>query len=200
MYVIVHHRFTDPPTALARGVKLIKNKDVPAGTRGSSSTRTGTGPRPSASGSPNRWPTFKAMSTTRSATPARTCVGRSTATRPSPTSPLACSPRPQSAARRRRSRAHRSNRDHHAQLRRSRRGAPAQRAPTAVVMALDGTGRSGDSFGVRQSSLASASAWASRAAQRRHPTCVTPPHAQPMRRLTSDDCASSNRMRMLGPP
>ena len=34
MYVIVHHRFTDPPTALERGVKLIKNEDVPAGTRG----------------------------------------------------------------------------------------------------------------------------------------------------------------------
>ena len=34
MYVIVHHRFTDPPTALERGVKLIKNEAVPAGTRG----------------------------------------------------------------------------------------------------------------------------------------------------------------------
>jgi hypothetical protein len=34
MYVIVHHRFTDPPTAFARGEKLIKNLGVPAGTRG----------------------------------------------------------------------------------------------------------------------------------------------------------------------
>lgn len=34
MYVIVHHRFTDPPTAMARGAKLIKNEGVPAGSRG----------------------------------------------------------------------------------------------------------------------------------------------------------------------
>jgi hypothetical protein len=34
MYVIVHHRFTDPPTAFARGTKLIKNEGVPPGTRG----------------------------------------------------------------------------------------------------------------------------------------------------------------------
>ena len=34
MYVIAHHRFTDPPTAAARGEKLIKNEGVPAGTRG----------------------------------------------------------------------------------------------------------------------------------------------------------------------
>ena len=34
MYVIVHHRFTYPLTAFDRGVKLIKNEDVPAGTRG----------------------------------------------------------------------------------------------------------------------------------------------------------------------
>lgn len=34
MYVIVHHSFSDPPTAAARGVKLIKNQGVPSGTRG----------------------------------------------------------------------------------------------------------------------------------------------------------------------
>lgn len=34
MYVIAHHRFTDPPTAFERGVKLIKNEGVPAGTVG----------------------------------------------------------------------------------------------------------------------------------------------------------------------
>ena len=34
MYVIVHHRFTDPPTAMVRGEKLIKNEGVPAGSRG----------------------------------------------------------------------------------------------------------------------------------------------------------------------
>lgn len=34
MYVIAHHRFIDPPTAFARGEKLIKNEGVPAGTRG----------------------------------------------------------------------------------------------------------------------------------------------------------------------
>jgi len=34
MYVIAHHRFTDPPTAFARGEKLIKNEGVPPGTRG----------------------------------------------------------------------------------------------------------------------------------------------------------------------
>jgi hypothetical protein len=32
MYVIVHHRFTNPPTAFERGVKLIKNEGAPAGT------------------------------------------------------------------------------------------------------------------------------------------------------------------------
>jgi hypothetical protein len=34
MYVIVHHRFTDPPEALVRGERLIKNEGVPAGTQG----------------------------------------------------------------------------------------------------------------------------------------------------------------------
>ena len=34
MYVIVHHRFTNPPSALERGMKLIKNEDAPAGTTG----------------------------------------------------------------------------------------------------------------------------------------------------------------------
>ena len=34
MYVIVHHRFSDPPTALAARREVIKNQDVPAGTRG----------------------------------------------------------------------------------------------------------------------------------------------------------------------
>jgi hypothetical protein len=34
MYVVVQHRFNDPETALARGVKLIKNEDAPPGVRG----------------------------------------------------------------------------------------------------------------------------------------------------------------------
>jgi hypothetical protein len=34
MYVIVHHRFTNPPSALERGMKLIKNEGAPAGTTG----------------------------------------------------------------------------------------------------------------------------------------------------------------------
>jgi hypothetical protein len=34
MYVVVQHRFKDPETALARGVKLIKNEDAPPGVRG----------------------------------------------------------------------------------------------------------------------------------------------------------------------
>jgi hypothetical protein len=34
MYVIVHHRFIDPPTAFARGAKLIRNDGVQSGTRG----------------------------------------------------------------------------------------------------------------------------------------------------------------------
>lgn len=34
MYVIVHHRFIDPPAAFTRGAKLIRNEGVPSGTRG----------------------------------------------------------------------------------------------------------------------------------------------------------------------
>jgi hypothetical protein len=34
MYVIVQHQFTDPPTAFARGDKLIKNEGAPEGVRG----------------------------------------------------------------------------------------------------------------------------------------------------------------------
>jgi hypothetical protein len=34
MYVIAHHRFTNPPTAFERGAKLIKNEDAPSGTTG----------------------------------------------------------------------------------------------------------------------------------------------------------------------
>jgi hypothetical protein len=34
MYVITHHRFIDPPTAFARGEKLIKNEGAPAGATG----------------------------------------------------------------------------------------------------------------------------------------------------------------------
>jgi hypothetical protein len=34
MYVVVLHQFQDPPTAFARGEKLIKNVDAPAGVRG----------------------------------------------------------------------------------------------------------------------------------------------------------------------
>jgi hypothetical protein len=34
MYVIVHHHFSDPPTAFARGEKLIRNEDAPEGVRG----------------------------------------------------------------------------------------------------------------------------------------------------------------------
>ena len=34
MYVAVLHQFQDPPTALARGEKLIMNEGAPAGVRG----------------------------------------------------------------------------------------------------------------------------------------------------------------------
>ncbi len=34
MYVVVVHEFQDPPTAFARGEKLIKNEGAPAGARG----------------------------------------------------------------------------------------------------------------------------------------------------------------------
>jgi hypothetical protein len=34
MYVVVLHNFQDPPTALARGEKLVMNEDAPAGVRG----------------------------------------------------------------------------------------------------------------------------------------------------------------------
>src|SRR4029453_10767308 len=34
MYVVAQHRFTDPQVALARGEKLIKNEDAPAGVKG----------------------------------------------------------------------------------------------------------------------------------------------------------------------
>ena len=34
MYVAVIHRFVDPPTAFARGEKLVKNEGAPAGARG----------------------------------------------------------------------------------------------------------------------------------------------------------------------
>ena len=34
MYVVVLHEFQDPPTAFARGEKLIKNEGAPAGARG----------------------------------------------------------------------------------------------------------------------------------------------------------------------
>ena len=34
MYVVVLHQFQDPPTAFARGEKLIMNEDAPAGVRG----------------------------------------------------------------------------------------------------------------------------------------------------------------------
>lgn len=34
MYVIVHHRFTNPPSAFERGMKLIKNEGAPTGTTG----------------------------------------------------------------------------------------------------------------------------------------------------------------------
>jgi hypothetical protein len=34
MYVVVQHTFSDPPTAFARGEKLIRNEDVPSGVRG----------------------------------------------------------------------------------------------------------------------------------------------------------------------
>jgi hypothetical protein len=34
MYVVVQHQFKDPQVALARGEKLIKNEDAPAGVRG----------------------------------------------------------------------------------------------------------------------------------------------------------------------
>jgi hypothetical protein len=34
MYVIVHHRFTNPASAFERGMKLIKNEGAPAGTTG----------------------------------------------------------------------------------------------------------------------------------------------------------------------
>ena len=34
MYVVVVHEFQDPPTAFARGEKLIKNEGAPAGVRG----------------------------------------------------------------------------------------------------------------------------------------------------------------------
>ena len=33
MYVVVHHRFTDPPTAFQRGEALIKSEGVPTGVR-----------------------------------------------------------------------------------------------------------------------------------------------------------------------
>jgi hypothetical protein len=34
MYVVVYHRIKNPPEAFARGEKLIKNEDAPAGVRG----------------------------------------------------------------------------------------------------------------------------------------------------------------------
>jgi len=34
MYVVVHHRFIDPPTAFARGEKLILNEGAPEGVVG----------------------------------------------------------------------------------------------------------------------------------------------------------------------
>ena len=34
MYVVVYHQFNNPPEAFARGEKLIKNVDAPAGVRG----------------------------------------------------------------------------------------------------------------------------------------------------------------------
>jgi hypothetical protein len=34
MYVITHHRFIDPPSAFARGEKLIKNEGAPTGVNG----------------------------------------------------------------------------------------------------------------------------------------------------------------------
>lgn len=34
MYVVTHHRFIDPPTAFARGEKLIRNEDAPTGVVG----------------------------------------------------------------------------------------------------------------------------------------------------------------------
>ena len=34
MYVVVQHEFIDPPTAFARGERLIKNEGAPAGARG----------------------------------------------------------------------------------------------------------------------------------------------------------------------
>ena len=34
MYVVVQHRFVDPPTAFARGERLVMNEDAPAGVRG----------------------------------------------------------------------------------------------------------------------------------------------------------------------
>jgi hypothetical protein len=34
MYVIAQHQFSDPPTAFARGEKLIRNEDAPDGVRG----------------------------------------------------------------------------------------------------------------------------------------------------------------------
>jgi hypothetical protein len=34
MYVVVQHQFKDPQVALARGEKLIKNEDAPAGVKG----------------------------------------------------------------------------------------------------------------------------------------------------------------------
>ena len=34
MYVIVLHRFVDPPTAFVRGEKLVMNEDAPPGVRG----------------------------------------------------------------------------------------------------------------------------------------------------------------------
>jgi hypothetical protein len=34
MYVVVVHQFQDPPTAFARGEKLVMNEDAPLGVRG----------------------------------------------------------------------------------------------------------------------------------------------------------------------
>ena len=34
MYVVVQHRFTDTPTAFARGERLIRNEGAPAGVHG----------------------------------------------------------------------------------------------------------------------------------------------------------------------
>jgi hypothetical protein len=34
MYVVVQHRFTNPPVAFARGERLIKNEGAPSGVRG----------------------------------------------------------------------------------------------------------------------------------------------------------------------